>query len=418
MAKLILIMVDGISASHFSQHRAYLPNMDYLAKYGAQVVEGISPEMVGVSMPGRTSIITGTEPGEHGIYANQIYDPQQGVFRWANPYDVRTKTLPQLAKEQGLKVASIGYAMPRPEDCHIYIGPWWVDDMLMRARDETPTPSDKLWLKASAMHDPDKLTENLLQQGIIESPVHPNSAPNTAERMQMGLLADQQMLEIGAALACSADAPDLLLMELGMPDYYMHKYGQFSHLAGFSLRHADAMIGILRERLRQAESSHDYQLVLLSDHGHTALPHAMYMNNILPVDTQWSGEGSVLHVVRQNPSHDASVTAILTSHGIERWNDTHLPRDIQTQLMTFMAPQGSDISFETSPKGLSDPTGVSKYLSNHGLRPGRMEDYRFCICHGSNIAPQTVPQATAIQVAPTMAKLLGISTPWSAPAFL
>jgi len=74
MSKLIMIMVDGISALHFAQQRRMLPNLDLLAQQGLQVSQGISPEMAGVSMPGRTSIICGTPPAEHGIYANQIFE--------------------------------------------------------------------------------------------------------------------------------------------------------------------------------------------------------------------------------------------------------------------------------------------------------------------------------------------------------
>ena len=418
MSKLIMIMIDGVSALHFSQQRTYLPNLNLLAKQGLQVENGISPEMAGVSMPGRASIICGTATAEHGIYANQIFDNKQQVFRWAHGYDIQGKTVPQLALEQGLRVASIGYGMSRPEDCHTYMGPWWADDMLMRARDETPTPSDEYWRKAGAIHDPEGQLQALFEQGIIEYPTHPNSATDSAERMQLGLLADNQMLDIGAALACSEQAPDLLLLELGMPDYYMHKYGQFSDLTGFSLRHADAMVGILRERLRQAGREDEYHLMILSDHGHTALNHGVYVNNILPAATQWSGEGSVLFVVRQSQDHEDEISAILASQGIERWNDEHIPNQMQGTIMTFMAPAGSDMSFENSPKGSSALSGPSKYLSNHGLRPGRIEDYRFCICHGSSIKPQIISQAEAIQVAPTMAKILGISTPWQARAFV
>ena len=418
MSKLIMIMVDGISALHFAQQRRFLPNLHLLAKQGLQVSEGVSPEMAGVSMPGRTSIICGTPPAEHGIYANQIFDESQSLFRWAHGYDIRGKTLPQLAKEQGLRVASIGYGMSRPEDCHVYMGPWWADDMLMRARDEVPTPSDESWRKAATMYDPHGQLQALFDSGAVIKPVHPNSVTDTAERMQLGLLADQQLLDIGAALAGSEQAPDLLLLELGMPDYYMHKYGQFSDLASFSLRHADAMVGILRERLRQADCLDDYHFMILSDHGHTALNQGVYINNILPADTQWSGEGSVLFVVRQNQAHADEVSAILASHGIERWNDEHIPEDMQGQIITFMAPADSDMSFENSPQGSAALSGPSKYLSNHGLRPGRLEDFRFCICHGSSIKPQTIQHAEAIQVAPSMAKILGITTPWQAQPFI
>lgn len=106
MGKLILIMIDGISAEHFEQYRQHLPNLDHLARTGTQVA-GMTPEVCGTSCPGRTSIIAGTQPSEHGIYGNLIF--ADGAFRFANPYDVKCDTLPGLAKQQGFDVAAIGY---------------------------------------------------------------------------------------------------------------------------------------------------------------------------------------------------------------------------------------------------------------------------------------------------------------------
>ncbi|MDX1737812.1 MAG: alkaline phosphatase family protein, partial [Alphaproteobacteria bacterium] len=121
MAKVILIMIDGISAEHFKRYRHHLPVMDQLAEKGC-LVSSLTPEMCGTSCPGRSSIISSAPPAAHGIYANKIFDPAQNLFRWASPYDLRGETVAGYAKQQGLDVAALGYGMVRPEDCNIYYG--------------------------------------------------------------------------------------------------------------------------------------------------------------------------------------------------------------------------------------------------------------------------------------------------------
>lgn len=67
MNKLILIMIDGISAEQFAQRRAWMPHLHALAEQGTQI-QALAPEVCGTSFPGRTSMVVGRPASEHGVY--------------------------------------------------------------------------------------------------------------------------------------------------------------------------------------------------------------------------------------------------------------------------------------------------------------------------------------------------------------
>ena len=86
--KLIVLMIDGVSAEYFATSRGRLPHLSALAKRGL-VVNDLRSEVLGTSLPGRTSILTGATADVSGIYGNKIWDTHRQDFRYANPYDVR-----------------------------------------------------------------------------------------------------------------------------------------------------------------------------------------------------------------------------------------------------------------------------------------------------------------------------------------
>lgn len=407
MSRLILIMIDGISADHFETARVWLPHLDRLARAGTQVT-GVSPELCGTSAPGRTSIIAGVPPSGHGIYGNCILDGED--FRWASPWDVGVDTLPALAVRQGRDVAAIGYGMVRPEDCTVYHGPWWAGEMLTGNTESGYTPADRQWLHAGNPFDPGgRLRE---ANGAIHAVVAPNE--HAHDKLHMGMLADLQLMELAAGLACSEQPPDLILLEVAITDYFLHAYGAGHPMVEWSLRAADAQVGTLLARLEDGGMTGQYNFAIVSDHGHANMPTGFYVDRVLGGDVVWSSEGGVLMVRSDSPGHAKTISARLADHGIEPWNNDHLPEGVRDRLLTFVMPEGSTMSFESSRPGTTGTTGPSKYRSNHGMRPGTWSDFRFCLFSGPDIPRSVCPPGEAIQVAPSLAKILGLDHPWQA----
>ena len=420
MNKLILIMIDGISAELFQQRRSWLPHLHRLAAQGTQV-QALTPEVCGTSFPGRTSMIVGRPASEHGIYGNKIWDGQE--FRWSTPYDVRTPTLAAFAKQAGRDVAGIGYGMVRPEDCNVYATPWWVDDVMNRARDEAPHPTDVQWTMKDRELDPEGRIAKLQARGIDTQVINPVSdviadleeatGANKAARLSLGMLADSQLMDIAAGLASSEQAPDLIMLEIGITDYYLHSYGVDHPMTEWSLRTADAQVGTLIERLQQAGVLDQYNFAIMSDHGHGPMPDAVYCDQLLPEGTRWSSEGGMLLVAPRSEQEATEVTQALASIDIEPWSNHFLPEAQRQELLAFAPPEGKMLSFERDAGGSGNHRGESKYRSNHGMRPGTEADYRFCLFSGPLVPQSTVPFGLADQVAPTLAALMGIPTDWS-----
>ncbi|OMH39293.1 alkaline phosphatase family protein [Motiliproteus sp. MSK22-1] len=422
MNKLILIMIDGISAQLFEQRRSWMPHLDALSRQGMQV-QALTPEVCGTSFPGRTSMIVGRPAADHGVYGNKIWDGKE--FRWSTAYDVRTPTIAGFAKAAGRDVAGIGYGMVRPEDCNVYHNPWWVDDVMNRARGESPHPTDIQWTMEGRELDPDRRIEALKSAGVSTQVVNPfgehatdgspseNSTPDSTTRLSLGMLADQQLMDIAAGLANSEQSPDLILLEIGITDYYLHAYGAEHSMAEWSLRTADAQVGTLLERLRQGGQLDSYNLAIMSDHGHSPMPDAIYCDRLLPEGTRWSSEGGMLLVAPRSVNEEQQVTATLAEVGIEPWCNDFLPEDRRRELLVFAPPAGKLLSFERDANSSGKTTGQSKYQSNHGMRPGTEADYRFCIFAGPRVPKGSVSLGLAGQVAPTLAALMNVETDWT-----
>jgi len=411
MNKLILIMIDGVSSAKFEEIRHQLPHLDRLAKEGTQV-QALTPEICGTSFPGRTSMIVGRPASEHGIYGNKIWDGN--VFRWSNPYDVRTETIASLTKQAGGDVVNMGYGMVRPEDCDLYVSPWWVGDVMSRARDNEPHPANHLWTMKNKQLDPKKRLQNIgLSADDIVDP-----ATNKALTLDLGTLADYQLMEMAADLIERDRAPNLLMLEVAVTDYYLHQYGSKHPLTELSLRNGDAQVGTLIERLRKAGKLEQYNFAIMSDHGHHLMADAIYCDVLLPEGTRWSSEGGMLLIAPTSAEQGADVTQKLLAQGLEQYPHDFLPDDMKDTLLAFTSAQGQYISFEADLKKTGKVRGVSKYQSNHGMRPGTLEDYRFCLFSGPDVTKQIVPFAQAIQVAPTIAKILGVNTPWQTPSII
>jgi predicted AlkP superfamily pyrophosphatase or phosphodiesterase len=148
----------------------------------------------------------------------------------------------------------------------------------------------------------------------------------------------------------------------------------------------------------------------MSDHGHSVIENAIHPEVFLP-DIVMQSEGSVLLVAPRDAEELNRVTAALTEYGCDPFHVDYVPENHRTELAAFVAPDGW--AFEYDPEATeaqSEPTGKPKMPSSHGLRPGKPGDDRFAVFAGPDVAPGVVESANAVQVSPTFATLLGLST--------
>ena len=401
--KLMVIMIDGISADYFATCRGRLLHLSALAERGL-VVENLHSEVLGISLGGRVGMITGVSADQSGVYGNLIWDGER--FRYANPDDVRMPTIPGLAKAAGKKVAVLGFGMIRPEDADIFKPPWWVVSFIQRARDSVPHPSDDSWLRVFAHQDGGEAFNRACEQAGFPSSWPMMEATSSADRTIYGMVADQYALNWTGILAASDDPPDFIITEFLMTDSVQHYTGYKSEQSHWSIAQADAMVGVVIERLRNAGVLDQWNIAVMSDHGHSEIETAIHPQVFLP-DTIMQSEGSVLNVVPRDAAHLAEITEKLAPYGVVPFHVDYVPEDLRPQVASFLAPPRT--SFEPDDVNETEPTGKPVNISSHGLKPGDPGDDRMCIFVGPDVPHKTIYEANAVQVAPTFAKLLGLS---------
>jgi predicted AlkP superfamily pyrophosphatase or phosphodiesterase len=402
LGKLIVLMIDGVAADHYAQDKGRFPHFAALEKRGFRI-ERLRSEVLGTSLPGRTSILTGVTADISGVYGNKLWDGSS--FRYANPDDIRVMTLPARAKAAGLKVASIGFGMVRPEDATIFHAPWWSGNFIQRARDAEAVPADHAWLRV-AMHNPGQAFEAICADAGLPSTLPAINTEDEAQKAMFGIMADMAMFDWVGAIAASPDAPDLILSEFLIPDIFQHNIGYRTDLAHWSVMQADAALGRILQRLRNAGVEDAWNIVVLSDHGHSPIEKALQPQVIIPgVRTQ--SEGGCLLVAPRDAEELAHVKDKLAAFDVEPYPNTCIPADMRDQLAIFVTPER--ISFEQDDLEATEPILPPKALSSHGQRPGLPGDDRFALFAGPDVAQGSVHEAAAAQISPTLAHILGLS---------
>lgn len=393
--KLILVLVDGLSADYYEKHSDLLPNMRALVERGTQV-RRLHSTVPATSMPGRATMLTGVGAERHGVIGNHVLDG--GSFRVATPDDVATSTLAEWATGAGRDVAAVGFAMLRPSATSLFRPPWWVRGFMDGSRFEK-VPAERSAEYASDIKDPHgRLPPPMTLGPVMEK-----------EGLLRGLAWDSWMMRATAALMSSTDAPDLALVEIAMTDSIQHQFGYESAEAHWSLSHADELIGGLMRTLADAGRLDDTAIAVVSDHGHAPMRTALYPDRILP-GTVWESEGATLHVLLDTAER-GDVTERLAAHGAVAIASDHVPEPHRNRVATYAAPTAC--SFEHSPPGAAAEalSGKPKYASTHGLMPGAPEDDRFCVVAGPGIARRAVDRAGANQLAATLAAVLDVNAP-------
>lgn len=404
MPGLILIMIDGVSADTFERRRGRLPHLAALADAGT-VIERLSAEVPGTSLPGRASILTGAPARDNGIYGNRVFDAERAAFRYASPYDVRLPTLLRMAREAGRRSASIGMGMVRPEDADLFARPWWVGAFVQRARDARPEPLANGWERVAGHVDAAGSLNAAARRVGVPDDFDDLDVHDEQTAAMVGFLGDRRVAEWVGAVATSDDAPDLIVSEFLMTDTVQHRSGYDSPLAQWTTSVADGLVGDIVARLRASGREDAYDVMVLSDHGHGPVERAIRPDVLLPDDT-FVSEGGLLHVLTPDPATRRRVTDVLAGFDVSAYPNDYLPDELRSVLSAFLAPDG--VSFEHDGPPPAEPIVAPTAVSSHGKRPGHPDDDRFLVAAGPSIANGIVSKADARDVAATVAHLLDL----------
>ena len=415
---VVLISVDGLSASYLNDPRAELPNLRALAAKGASA-EGMLTSFPSVTWPSHTSLVTGALPARHGVIGNSVWnrDQNKSVQYIGDPVltkdqAIRIPTLYDAGHKAGLSTASVIW----PCSNGATTLDWVIPDSNkpeLHARYTTPGFAKEL---AEAGIDISELgqwgwgKQHSVQRDIVYSKV----ARHLLERHKV----------------------NLILLHLITPDGVEHAYGPNTPPAYQAVAESDAHIGDIWNALQQPPFAGRSALFVVSDHGFAAYEKFIRPNvllaqlGLIETDddnkvtrrTAWcvaQGGSAFIYVLDQDRRSEltgqlaeklADIEGVVDVLRQDEFGKLGIPRPADNpEAPDLVLTTGPGYSFANNVTGevLVD-AGGTKGTHGHDPRPGYM--HAIFVAAGAGIKPGAkLGVIQNIDVAPTIARLLGIT---------
>lgn len=406
-APVLLISIDGMRPDYVTRadmHHLKIPTLRSFLTSGsyAEGVIGVTPT---VTFPSHTTLVTGVTPLEHGIYANAPFDPMHennnGLYWYSQ--DIRAVTLWQAADRAGLVTASVAWP--------VTVGAPWI-------RYNVP----EYGLGAT---DDIKLIEAISTPTGMLARLEAKLGPYARQ-------GDKQEDEVRTRLAAEMlheFKPDFMTVHFNGLDDRSHEHGPFSAAADATLEAIDTMVAKLRAAA--LANSAATVIVVVSDHGFAPVEQAINwripftaQHLIDPQSSSWSvaiwpGDGSAAVMLR-NP-HDAQ----LRSHVAAAL--AQLAKDAPPGSMRIITgpelrrlngwPNAAFVIDLTPGYVLGDATAGALVTpksggGTHGYLPDHPQMRAAFLIAGQSIAAgRDLGTIDMRQVAPTLARILGVHLP-------
>lgn len=412
---VIMVSIDGLMPEVYlrpDELGLAVPTLRALKTAGAH-----SPGMRGVfptvTYPTHTTLVTGVDPGTHGIVANLPLDPLQanadGWYWYAE--DIRTPTLWDIAEAAGKRSAAVFWPVTVGARVSWLVPEFW--------RSRTP--------------DDDKLIAALSTPGLL--PAVRARFPDFATEYTPERRSDAGLTDIAVHLI-ERERPDLLLLHIFDVDGNQHAYGPRSPEAFAAIEAADAQVARLIAAARQAGTWERTTLFVLSDHGFMPIARRVHPGVLLaelglvtlegerPRDWRvgMSLSGGQAYLYLKDPGDEAARRTITDAFKARAGQkDTGIDRvyehaeivarggDPNAALALGAAPGFSLSGGYTGPV-IDDVAG--KYRGTHGYDPERPEMAAALLVVGPDArAGHEIANARMIDVGPTVAGLLGLRMP-------
>lgn len=415
-APVLLISVDGLGASLLADPTIELPAIRSLVARGAQAA-GLRPVFPSVTWPCHSTLITGVPPTRHGVLGNHVLDRASGEIvshygdRTERP--IQVETLCHRAVGAGLTAAAICWPKTRGMSCLADNIPEFYEQELFERH-----ASPALWAE-------------LAEAGL---PVHRYG--DWSRQHALGPLQDWLSAEAAGHLV-RRRPPDLLLVHFLLVDSFQHDFGVNSAEARWALQYVDGLIGRLLALIEEAGRLESTVVAVLGDHGFVpverlALPNAsLAADGLLRVDRRGTiaghdvrtvGNGGAAHVyVAPGPSHGllvermrerlAALPGVETVFGVKEYAALGLPDPAEVPMqgdLMLTAAAGWHFGDHAALELATGPV----YRATHGHLPDDPRLLAGFAAAGPGVAEGArVGQLDALDVAPTLAALLGVTLP-------
>jgi len=369
---VILLSLDGVR--HDYPERTRLPAFERMEKEGMRVAR-MRPVFPSNTFPNHVALATGTYPDRHGILDNRFWDRERGLYDYGKGEGeswLEAEPLWAAAERQGVPAAIF----------------FWVGS-------QTPWRGQAVFA-ARRPFDGD-LPE--------------------AEKVDQIL----SWLDLP-----SGRRPGLIMSWWHGADYPGHRFGPESSEVVEALKGQDLELTRLFAGIDARSAWDDVTVVVVSDHGMVAVTESVSLEELLEpagIPARVEFGSSVAHVFLQNPNDlDRAQTLLAGDSGLRVYRAVDLPSELRISHpqrngdlvvlvdppRTFYQQPGLNRAYFLL-RGLWDPEAQ---IGMHGYDPGRpdMGAIFFAIGRGVS-AGSRAAEIRTIDVAPTVAHLLGIEAP-------
>lgn len=416
---VVLITIDGLRGDYLGNADGYhlnIPTLRRLMRTGALSPRTISvfPTLTGTA---HTALVTGTGASKHGILGNNKFDP--GVWLWNEgerdnydaqpPYrdyaEIKVGTLWSAAHAKGLTTGAIGWPQTTG-------GP--IDYRVDVSMAKTAAESHQRIIRSASPGWLDRIEQKLGPLGVTE------------------LRSVDHLKALIAAELLRERKPALLAIHFAMTDAAQHAHGPGTPEAIAALEETDSNIGEVAAAIDSAGLAPTTTLVVTGDHGFLRM-HTELAINLPLVEAGLITRGADNHpvwtaIVAPNrglgslyvKNHDPQVAA-RARQALEKYTQLY-PRRFRiverAELDEWGADKDAVIGVEPFPgyvlgAALQEPFAKPHpRAAGHGYRPDTPGMETGFIASGAGVrAGVVLPVTNTIDVAPTIATILGLQLP-------
>lgn len=401
---VLLISIDGLLPSTYTRPAPpAAPALRTLAAEGT-VADGVVGILPTVTFPSHTTIITGVHPATHGIIDNRIVDPEgrsRGGWFWYAK-EIRVPTLITAARARNLTTAAVNWPVTIASDAH-YLVPEF---------ERSPHPEARQMLDALS-------TPGLLHAVEI-----------SRERPLPWPLNDEARTDITLHVLKTYQ-PQLTVLHLLATDGAQHEYGPGSAEAHKAVEGVDREVARIVQTLEESGLRRNTVVAIVSDHGFLPYERVLHPNalfkqeGLLTVNaagaiTAWqayfhsSGGSGYVYLSDSSAALRDKVAGLLArleanpDAGVETlWTALELAKAGAHPQASF----GLDVKNGWYTGGGHDTlvTRTDRVRGGHGFMPARRELHASLILNGPGIPRGNLGVVRMTQIAPTLARMLGVS---------
>jgi predicted AlkP superfamily pyrophosphatase or phosphodiesterase len=410
---VVVITIDGFPSYLLGDPKGSYPEIRALIAKGVVSRAGMTVSNPAVTWPNHTTLMTGVKPERHGVIYNGMprrRGPGQPVqLQAASDQEelVQGPLLFDVMKKAGLESAAINWPCTRGSTS---------------IRDNFPDVPDML------QYTTPQLKQELASKGLVER-----------FEVGQGVVHDEVWVE-AACQVIRERMPRLLALHLLNLDSTHHRYGPRSQPGYTASSLTDALVGRVLRALDEAGVREQTAVFVVADHGFTAVSKTLRPNAILRKEGLIEVDGDRIksarvHVVPEggigmiylnNPEtadqdretvkrlfqNAEGVASVFGPEEYDRYHFPSLERQPGMADLVIAAKPGYAVAGQLDGDAFVVPNPNGNITGAHGYLSTEPEMNALFVAAGAGIATgKSLDSVDNTDLAPTVAKLLGISLP-------